>query len=55
MSAPGFEGREISIIRSGPIPRVYSMPYALATILGQKLHPDGSTIYLRILVNIIKV
>ena len=45
MTATGFEGREINIIKSGPIPRVYNLPYALASIFGQKLHPDGTITY----------
>lgn len=42
MSATGFEGRELNIIKSGPVPRVYSLPYALSSIFGIKLHPDGA-------------
>lgn len=37
-----LEDREENIIRSGPIPRLYKFPPALAAIYGLHLHRDGS-------------
>ena len=37
-----LEEREINVIRSGPIPRLYKLPVAIASIYGQHLHRDGS-------------
>lgn len=38
----GLEEREGNVIRSGPIPRLYKFPTAIASIYGQHLHRDGS-------------
>ncbi len=30
MGGPGFENREIDIVKSGPVPRLYTLPMALS-------------------------
>ena len=37
----GYEGREHSIINSGPIPRLFKIPPAVTAIYGKHLHRDG--------------
>ena len=37
-----LEDREENIIRSGPIPRIYKLPKALATIYGQQVNSNGA-------------
>lgn len=38
----GYENREISLMRSGIIPRLYKIPPAVSAIYGQHLHRDGN-------------
>ena len=38
----GFDSREISIIQSGPIPRLFKLPIAIGGFFGQNLKKDGN-------------
>lgn len=38
----GYENREIYLMRSGIIPRLYKIPLAVSAIYGQHLHRDGT-------------
>ena len=38
----GFDDREISVINSGPIPRMFKLPIAICQIFGKNLRKDGS-------------
>ena len=40
----GFENRELNVIRSGAIPRLFNLPAALAAVHGQQLRRDGTLI-----------
>lgn len=40
----GFENRDVVVVKSGPIPRIYQLPIALSAIFGQQLKKDGTII-----------